>query len=84
MARRIGWAYGVLTLTLAVMYLSVPGTELPTFGGIVVTTVAAVLYGVRRHRPRRRLPWWLLAGGMVCFAVCSVTAVVLSEVLHED
>ncbi|GGQ73084.1 putative bifunctional diguanylate cyclase/phosphodiesterase [Couchioplanes azureus] len=32
-------------------------------------SVAAVVLGIRAHRPARRVPWWLLAAGLACGAV---------------
>ncbi|WIM97730.1 PAS domain-containing protein [Actinoplanes oblitus] len=34
--------------------------------------LGAITYGVRRHRPARRAPWWLLAGSLVTLAVGDV------------
>jgi diguanylate cyclase (GGDEF)-like protein len=84
MARRVGWAYVAFALLCSAAYLLVPAAALPSFAAMVAASVAVMLYGVRRHRPRRRLPWWLLAGGTLSFAVGSVTAVFLAEVLHDD
>ncbi|GLW32891.1 PAS domain S-box protein [Actinoplanes regularis] len=30
--------------------------------------VSAIVYGVRRHRPARKAPWWLLAGSLAALA----------------
>ncbi|BCJ44949.1 hypothetical protein GCM10010168_84770 [Actinoplanes ianthinogenes] len=34
--------------------------------------LGAIAYGVRRHRPVRRAPWWLLAGSLVALAAGDV------------
>ncbi|WP_436522705.1 PAS domain S-box protein [Actinoplanes sp. HUAS TT8] len=34
--------------------------------------VGAITYGVRRHRPARKAPWWLLAGSLAALAVGDV------------
>ncbi|BCY06223.1 PAS domain-containing protein [Actinoplanes sp. L3-i22] len=34
--------------------------------------VGAITYGVRRHRPARQAPWWLLAGSLAALAVGDV------------
>ncbi|GIF07481.1 PAS domain-containing protein [Actinoplanes siamensis] len=34
--------------------------------------VSAIAYGVRRHRPARKAPWWLLAGSLAALAVGDV------------
>ena len=36
---------------------------------IGLSAVAAILLGVRAHRPGRRLTWWLLAAGQLLFVV---------------
>ncbi len=84
MARRVGWAYVAFALLCSATYLLLPAAALPSFTAMVAGSVAVILYGVHRHRPRRRLPWWLLAGGTLSFAVGSMTAVFLAEVLHDD
>ena len=84
MARRVGGTYVAGALVLWAVYLLVPAAALPAFAALVLSSVAVILYGVRRHRPRRRLPWWLLAGGSLSFAAGTVTALFLTEVLHDD
>ncbi|MBF6350916.1 GGDEF domain-containing protein [Nocardia flavorosea] len=39
---------------------------------VALGTVAAIVFGVRRHRPVPALPWYLLAGAAVPFAVGTV------------
>ncbi|MFG2039395.1 putative bifunctional diguanylate cyclase/phosphodiesterase [Dactylosporangium sp. NPDC048998] len=81
---RLTWAYALCALTLAVCYIAAPAAGLLWFAGIVVSTLAAMAYGVARHRPRRRLPWWLWAAGSFAFAVGTATAVIQTNVLHSS
>jgi diguanylate cyclase (GGDEF)-like protein/PAS domain S-box-containing protein len=83
MARRVGWSYVIFAVMVSAVYLLVPAAALPAFAAMVLSTVTVILHAVRRHRPRRRLPWWLLAGGMISFAVGTVVAVVLADGLHD-
>ena len=78
-----GYAYVLFALALSVTYLLVPAPRCrasPPWRG----HRRGDPLRVRRHRPRRRLPWWLLAAGTVSFAFATVTAVVLAEVMHDD
>ncbi|WP_432826792.1 putative bifunctional diguanylate cyclase/phosphodiesterase [Dactylosporangium sp. CA-092794] len=84
MTRRVAWAYAICALLLAACYVLVPAAGLLCFAGIVLSTVAAIGYGIARHRPRRRLPWALWAAGSFALAVGTATGVVQTEVLHSD
>ncbi|GAA3278796.1 GGDEF domain-containing protein [Dactylosporangium vinaceum] len=84
MTRRVTWAYALCALVLAVSYLLFPAAGLVCFAGLVLTTLAAMLYGIRAHRPRRKLPWLLWAGGSLVLAVGTAAAVVQTDVLHSN
>ncbi len=83
MARRVGCIYAAVTTALLAVYLLVPAAALAAFATMIACTVTVILLGVRRNKPRRRLPWWLLAGSMVAFFASSVTALALTQVLHD-
>jgi diguanylate cyclase (GGDEF)-like protein/PAS domain S-box-containing protein len=83
MSRRRWWLYGLWTALVMAVYLFIPSVTLPAFLLIAGTNVTAILIGVRRNRPRRRLPWLLLAFSNLTFATGTITAVVLQEVLHQ-
>ncbi|MEV6599927.1 EAL domain-containing protein [Actinoplanes sp. NPDC051346] len=40
---------------------------------LATAAVAAVVIGIRAHRPARRLPWWLLAAGLACGGVSDLS-----------
>jgi diguanylate cyclase (GGDEF)-like protein/PAS domain S-box-containing protein len=82
MSKRGLWIYGAWTTTLTVLYLLLPEYGLPLLLAVMLTTTTAVAVGVRRNRPRRWLPWALIGGATFAFGTGSITAVVLSEVLH--
>ncbi len=46
--------------------------------------VAAVVVGVRRHRPRHAGAWWCVAAGVASWAAGDLVWVVVAEVLHRD
>src|SRR2546430_15801546 len=58
----------------AMLYLFVPtlGEKGPFFNLIGISSVVAIVAGVRLHRPARTLPWYLFAGGMFVFLVGDV------------
>jgi hypothetical protein len=66
-------------------------TPLPTAAvGVVVYTlvglssVAAILVGVRRHRPASPLVWYLLAAGRLCYVVADVLFFTFQHILHVN
>ncbi len=83
MARRVTWAYALCALILAVCYVVLPAAGLLCFAGLVLSTLAAIVYGVVRHRPRHRLPWLLWATGSLMLAIGTAAAVVQTDVLHS-
>ncbi|UQT60043.1 aminotransferase class I/II-fold pyridoxal phosphate-dependent enzyme [Streptomyces durmitorensis] len=61
-------AYLALVAVLTAVYMTVPGLRAPLWALIGLGGVAAVLVGVRVHRPAHRWPWWVLAAGLLAFA----------------
>jgi diguanylate cyclase (GGDEF)-like protein/PAS domain S-box-containing protein len=66
-------------------------TPLPTAAVRVVvytlvglSSVAAILVGVRRHRPASPLVWYLLAAGRLCYVVADVLFFTLQHILHVN
>ncbi len=83
MSQRLLVAFTVWMAALVAIYYTFPDWKIATWSAVGLSNTAGVLTGVLRNRPRRRLPWLLLAGGMLCFAAGTVTALVLSQWLHE-
>ncbi|WP_327002584.1 bifunctional diguanylate cyclase/phosphodiesterase [Dactylosporangium sp. NBC_01737] len=83
MTRQVTWAYALCALTLAVGYVLLPAAGLLCFAGLVLSTLAAMMYGVVRHRPRHRLSWLLWAAGSLMLAIGTATAVVQTDVLQS-
>ncbi|ROP42785.1 diguanylate cyclase (GGDEF)-like protein [Pseudokineococcus lusitanus] len=69
---------------VAVAYFAVPNGLLRDAAYAVsgLLGVAAVLWGLRRSRPRERAAWWLLAAGQVMFTVADGVFAVYDHVLH--
>jgi two-component system cell cycle response regulator len=43
--------------------------KVAVYGAISLSAPVAVLVGVRRHSPRRRLPWYLVGGGQAAYGI---------------
>ena len=78
-------AFGAAGVVWAVAYLLLPehtalSDLLDNAGGFAC--VAAVLAGVRMHRPARRGPWYLFAAAQACSGLGDVLWSVYADVLH--
>ena len=90
--RRAWLAYLAGGGLLAAGYFFLPAlTPLPTAAVRVVvytlvglSAVAAILVGVRRHRPASPLVWYLLAAGRLCYVVADVLFFTLQHILHVN
>jgi signal transduction histidine kinase len=80
LARRGGLAVVLLALTAA--YFTLPGLRTWVWAVLHFGSATAVVLGVRRHRPNVRLPWYLLAAGVACFALGDLLLVTLDESLQ--
>ncbi|WP_432968594.1 putative bifunctional diguanylate cyclase/phosphodiesterase [Dactylosporangium sp. CA-233914] len=69
--------YGVWSLMLLAVYVTVPAAMGAAALAITATAVVAVIRGVRGHRPRRTDPWVLFALNFVTFAIGSALAQVV-------
>ena len=70
--------------TLTIAYFSLPGWHTVLWASLGVSCVVAILIGVRRNRPGRRLPWYLLAAAVTTFAAGDFTYNILTSVLHQE
>ena len=84
MARRLMFVYGIAVTALTGLYFAEPGWHIATWTAFGVLSCAGIVTGVRLHRPRRAAAWLLWAGGTASFALGTVTALVLSEILHRS
>ncbi|MBC3839384.1 hypothetical protein GXW82_01685 [Streptacidiphilus sp. 4-A2] len=75
--------YLVVVAVATTLYLLLPAWHTPTWATIGFTSVAAILLGVRIHRPSRRLPWFLLAAANFAFTSGDTTYNVLKSVTGE-
>ena len=54
------------------------------WGALGLTSAIAMIIGVHRNRPRRLLPWYLLAGSLLAQALGDATLDVLVGYYHEE
>ncbi|WP_428957755.1 aminotransferase class I/II-fold pyridoxal phosphate-dependent enzyme [Streptomyces sp. cg35] len=60
--------YVALVAAATAVYLTVPSTHAPLWSAIGLSSVVAVLAGVRMYGPAHRWPWYALAGALLAFA----------------
>jgi diguanylate cyclase (GGDEF)-like protein len=85
--RRAWFVYLAVGVAYAVAYLVLPrhsliSSVLDDGGGFACA--AAIMVGVRIHRPARRAPWYLFAAAQACSGCGDVLWTVYAEILHLD
>jgi len=73
---------GVVVVGHALLPVSL-GRDL-LYVAVALSAVAAIVVGVRTHRPPRRLPWVLLAVGVLSWAVGDLLWSVWDHILHIE
>src|SRR5579862_7952057 len=73
-SRHAWWLYLAVMAPVAVAYLAGPLNAGPVFNAIGFSGVAAVVIGVRMHRPAARVAWYLIALGLALFIAGDVLA----------
>jgi diguanylate cyclase (GGDEF)-like protein/PAS domain S-box-containing protein len=68
--------YTVWMAVLVAVYYGLPAVRAEAWGLIGLSGVAAIVTGVAIHRPLRRAPWLMLAGGLACFSAGQVSFLV--------
>ncbi|GAA4707654.1 putative bifunctional diguanylate cyclase/phosphodiesterase [Phytohabitans rumicis] len=76
--------FALLMAVLTAVYYAFPSWHIVTWTAIGAASAATVAIGTTRNRPRRRLPWLLLAGAVLAFALGDTTYLVLTDVLGQD
>ncbi|MEV0118359.1 aminotransferase class I/II-fold pyridoxal phosphate-dependent enzyme [Streptomyces sp. NPDC050844] len=76
--------YVLLVAALTAAYLTLPDLRALLWAFIGLGGAAAVLTGVRVHRPAHRWPWWVLAAGLLTFAAGDTYYNVVEEYLHAS
>ena len=71
MRRVLWWWYGGVGLVVAAVYAVLPagaGQDM-VYVGVGLSSVAAIVVGVRIYRPVRRVPWYLMAFGQLLWVI---------------
>jgi PAS domain S-box-containing protein len=68
-SKRIIAGYVAALAAYACVLLLVPSAGAVGWPLVGLLSAAAVIYGVRRNRPARAAPWWLLAGAVVALSL---------------
>jgi diguanylate cyclase (GGDEF)-like protein/PAS domain S-box-containing protein len=76
--------YFLLTAVLSVGFYAFPGWHMVLWSAIALASAAAMALGIRRHRPRRRTPWVVLAVGVLTFAAGDTTYNLLTTVFGQQ
>ncbi|MDG6103394.1 EAL domain-containing protein [Dactylosporangium aurantiacum] len=82
--RRVLAGYCVIMAALVAANFALPSLHLVLWSAIGGLSVAAIVTGVRINRPRRRAPWFLLAGAVASFITGDLIADVLTRVLDRQ
>jgi diguanylate cyclase (GGDEF)-like protein/PAS domain S-box-containing protein len=76
--------YGLWLAVVTTAYYALPPWHVVLWAVIGVSAAGAVLLGVLRNRPRRRLPWLLLGAALLLFNAGDTTYNVVTEWLGWD
>jgi diguanylate cyclase (GGDEF)-like protein/PAS domain S-box-containing protein len=76
--------YLAANVPLALATFALPGYHLVLWGLLGLSASAAVVVGVVRNRPGRRLPWLLVAASLATFVTGDIAYDVLTKVLHQN
>ncbi|MGK5684315.1 putative bifunctional diguanylate cyclase/phosphodiesterase [Actinoplanes sp. URMC 104] len=80
-ATRLQACFGAWIVALTVVFYTLPQVSTYSWAAIGLSAAAAVLVGIRLHRPSRRLPWYLLSAVVACFTLGDTTYNILTDVL---
>jgi diguanylate cyclase (GGDEF)-like protein/PAS domain S-box-containing protein len=82
--RKLIAAYAVWMSALVCAYYAFPTLHIYFWSAIGVTSACAVAFGTWRNRPRRWVPWALVAMALFVFMVGDTTYLVLTDFLGQD
>jgi hypothetical protein len=77
------WAYLVANVPLVALIFLLPGYHTFLWGSLGWGAVAAVVVGTVANRPRRKLPWILVAMALAAFISGDIIYDVLTKYLHQ-
>jgi signal transduction histidine kinase len=79
-------------VVVAVCYYLVPATglvprwaaKIGLYNGLGLSSVVAIVVGVRWHRPERPLPWYLFAVGLLSYVTADIIFYTYQDLLHLE
>ncbi len=77
--RCVLYGYAAWVALLIVVYYEVSSLRIAAWGLISISGVIAVLTGVALNRPARKVPWFLLAAALACFAAGQLSFLIAAE-----
>jgi PAS domain S-box/diguanylate cyclase (GGDEF) domain len=77
-------SYLVLAGSLTIAYFSLTDLRMVWWGALSLSSVVAIIIGVRRNRPEQPVAWYLLAGAVTMLAAGDLTYSFLTSVLHQN
>ncbi|NMO55114.1 EAL domain-containing protein [Actinoplanes sp. TBRC 11911] len=83
-AARMQLCFGAWIIALTAVFYALPQLHMYAWAAIGFPAAVAVLAGVRKHRPSRRLPWYLLSAMIAFFTAGDTAYNVLTEFLGQD
>ena len=85
------WPVYLVCCALVVLgYFATPANDatnpfrIVLYCGISASAVPALLYGIKRHRPRSALPWVLLAASQLVYALADTSFYTAHYLLHIE
>src|SRR5690348_11809205 len=82
--RRAWAAYAAGGAAVGLLYLAGPLNFGPVFNALGASSAVAVVVGTRRHRPRGRLAWYLIALGQAVYVAGDVLAYNYARLFGHD
>lgn len=80
-------AYAGVGALAALAYFRLPGLSsegrLPFYLAVSLSAAVAIVVGVLRHRPERRLPWILFAASQIVYFAADCTFYTYHDILHD-
>src|SRR5664279_4727194 len=82
--RHVWWIYLAVGAVVCGLYMFVPPFKAsgPLINGLGLYGVLGIVAGIRIHRPRARLAWWLFALGLLLFLLGDVYTYSYPKLFH--
>jgi hypothetical protein len=89
---RAWWTYLACGAVVALAYYLVPATglvprwaaKIGLYNGLGLSAVAAIVVGMRWHRPQRPLTWYLFGVGLLSYVTADIIFYTYQDILHQE